>query len=145
MPKRFKERLEEGGQCSTKKHIQYANNTYLPQGFDIKQIILIAIIKQDSERNPDYEKYEDCYAKKQYSTEAMVAIFDLIEFGVDPNEYILPSMSNEEIIDISNTVVENIKLQEEAKEGILAKIQKMKEENLSLKNEKPIRETEIEL
>lgn len=146
MPKKFAERTKESAITTPKKHIEYAVNKYTPKGFDVKQMILIAIARQESERNPNYAKYENCYANKQYTPEVIVCIFDLIEFGVNPNEYILSSMKNEEIVDIANTIVENIRLKEETqeKEGIWAKIKKMKEENISLKNEKQTKEATLE-
>lgn len=99
----------------------YMLNKYKPLGFSYEQIIVMAMAKERSKENKAFEKYEHSFAKKEYETASMLAIFDIIEMGYNPDEYVFTEMTPKEIQEVKDLLIER------NKEGIRNRIEKMRE------------------
>jgi len=110
----------------------YMLNKYRPRGFSYEQIITMALARQRSKENSAFEIHEHCFAKKQYSSTAMFAIFDIIEMGYNPDDYIVLGMNDSEIYEVKTLLEEKEK---QKLEGIRSRIESLKKEVQSKSHE----------
>lgn len=103
----------------------YMLNKYRPRGFSYEQIVTMALARQRSKENNVFVTYEHCFAKKEYSSATMFAIFDIIEMGYNPDEYIISGMNHSEIHEVRNLLVEKDK---QKQDSIRTRIENLKKE-----------------
>ena len=103
----------------------YMLNKYRPRGFSYEQIITMALARQRSKENNAFVTYEHCFAKKEYSSTAMFAIFDIIEMGYNPDDYIISGMNDTEIYEVRTLLVEKEK---QKQDSIRTRIENLKKE-----------------
>lgn len=76
-------------------------------GYNKSKLMMLSFAKEFSRRNPLYRATEHFYSRPTISTEAMEAIFDCLELGVNPLNHIEETSSNENIILFRHSIIQD--------------------------------------
>lgn len=114
--------LIRNGFSVTEDSTNYMMNKFRPKGFSYEQIVTMAMARERTKENKAFEKYEHSFAKKEYRAGLMIEIFDIIEMGYNPDEYICTGMTEKEIVEVKKL------LMAKEKDGIRDRIQRLRDE-----------------